>query len=50
MVYDPDLHEQIDSKFIAMDQCVEGIAGNKDLIGQICYGSPANRYYAAVEL
>ena len=42
--------KQIDSKFIAMDQCVEGIAGNQDLIGQICYGSPANRYYAAVEL
>lgn len=41
---------KIDSKFIAMDQCVEGIAGNQDLIGQICYGSPANRYYAAVEL
>lgn len=33
--------KQIDSKFIAMDQCVEGIAGNQDLIGQICYGSPA---------
>lgn len=32
--------KQIDSKFIAMDQCVEGIAGNQDLIGQICYGSP----------
>lgn len=42
--------KQIDSKFIAMDQCVEGIAGNQDLIGQICYGSPADRYYAAVEL
>lgn len=42
--------KQIDSKFIAMDQCVEGIAGNQDLIGQICYGSPENRYYAAVEL
>lgn len=42
--------KQIDSKFIAMDQCVEGIASNQDLIGQICYGSPANRYYAAVEL
>ena len=42
--------KQIDSKFIAMDQCVEWIAGNQDLIGQICYGSPANRYYAAVEL
>ena len=26
--------KQIDSKFIAMDQCVEGIAGNQDLIGQ----------------
>ena len=42
--------KQIDSKFIVMDQCVEGIAGNQDLIGQICYGSPADRYYAAVEL
>ena len=42
--------KQIDSKFIAMDQCVEGIAGNQNLIGQICYGSPADRYYAAVEL
>ena len=24
--------KQIDSKFIAMDQCVEGIAGNQDLV------------------
>lgn len=42
--------KQLDSKFMAMDQCIERIVGNQSLIGQICYGNQADQYYAAMEL
>lgn len=42
--------QQLDSKFVAMDQCLEGILGQSNLIRQMSHDREAERYFASVEL